>query len=122
MAKIRLTALVLPLLILILDVSLASGPSFDCHQARTWSEFQVCNDPELAALDKRMAALYLSLKHHSAERFDGHKAAQRRWLMQRANCQQANNQRTCLVNLYQQRVAELSDHGNNTATEQRKAA
>jgi uncharacterized protein YecT (DUF1311 family) len=35
-------------------------PSFDCGSARTAGEIAVCNDPRLAALDRRMAAQFRS--------------------------------------------------------------
>ena len=37
-----------------------ANPSFDCARARTAGEIAVCNDPRLAALDRRMAAQFRS--------------------------------------------------------------
>ena len=38
----------------------AANPSFDCTNARTSGEVAICNDPGLAALDRRMSAQYAS--------------------------------------------------------------
>lgn len=54
-----------------------------------------------------MAELYRSMQSQSTGRFEEQKTAERRWLGNRGRCQQAQDQRTCLVNLYQQRIDEL---------------
>ena len=89
----------------------AGGPSFDCAKARSWSEQFLCQDAELATLDREMAELYRTIGRENAGQGDEHKAAQRTWLKQREQCQSAKEPKNCLVEHYQQRLAVLKDNG-----------
>ncbi|RRU25749.1 MliC family protein [Stenotrophomonas sp. 278] len=83
----------------------AQGPSFDCNQARSDAETQVCNDAELSALDRRLAELYKAAQT-SPDELDI-AAEQRGWVKGRDACWQAVDARRCLVEAYQTRIVEL---------------
>lgn len=83
----------------------AQGPSFDCNQARSEAETQVCNDAELSGLDRRLAALYRDAQA-SPDELDV-AAEQRGWVKGRDACWQAVDARRCLVEAYQTRIVEL---------------
>jgi len=119
---LRVFGLPLTLSLLLPSNSEAGGPSFDCAKARTWSEQQVCQDAGLASLDREMAELYSTVRREGSRRFDEQKAGQRAWLKQREQCQQAADQKTCLVEHYQQRMAALMDNGGTTQTSVRQPA
>lgn len=95
-------------------LAVAQGPSFDCHKAHSWSELQVCNDPELAKLDQQMAARYKALKSHRQGDDDRLKTTQRRWLHDREQCQQAQSPKLCLQQRYQERLGELNALAGST--------
>ena len=81
------------------------GPSFDCNQASSDAETQVCNDAELSALDRRLAELYKAAQT-SPDELDI-AAEQRGWIKGRDACWQAVDARRCLVEAYQTRIVEL---------------
>ena len=83
----------------------AQGPSFDCNQASSDAETQVCNDAELSALDRRLAGLYKAAQT-SPDELDI-AAEQRGWIKGRDACWQAVDARRCLVEAYQTRIVEL---------------
>lgn len=83
----------------------AQGPSFDCNQARSDAETQVCNDAELSALDRRLAEFYKAAQT-SPDELDI-AAEQRGWIKGRDACWQAVDARRCLVEAYQTRIVEL---------------
>lgn len=83
----------------------AQGPSFDCNQASSDAETQVCNDAELSALDRRLAELYKAAQT-SPDELDI-AAEQRGWVKGRDACWQAVDARRCLVEAYQTRIVEL---------------
>ncbi|WP_312318075.1 MliC family protein [Stenotrophomonas sp.] len=83
----------------------AQGPSFDCNQASSDAETQVCNDAELSALDRRLAELYKAAQT-SPDELDI-AAEQRGWIKGRDACWQAVDARRCLVESYQTRIVEL---------------
>ncbi len=83
----------------------AQGPSFDCNQARSDAETQVCNDAELSALDRQLAALYKAAQT-SPDELDI-AAEQRGWIKGRDACWQAVDARRCLLESYQTRIVEL---------------
>lgn len=87
------------------DPASTQGPSFDCNQARSDAETQVCNDAELSALDRRLAALYQNAQT-SPDELDI-AAEQRGWIKGRDACWQAVDARRCLVEAYQTRIVEL---------------
>ncbi|MES2010563.1 MAG: lysozyme inhibitor LprI family protein [Pseudomonadota bacterium] len=79
------------------------GPSFDCHQASTETEKAICADPQLAALDRRMAEAFSAVVMARADK-DALRKQQNTWRrMTRDTCM--DNE--CLSAAYQQRIAEL---------------
>ena len=100
--------------LLLVGNSEAGRPSFDCAKANTWSEQYICQDAELISLDRVMAELYSTVRRKGSGRFDVQKAAQRQWLKKRGDCKQAIDQKTCLVDHYQQRIAVLKDNGGTS--------
>ena len=99
------------LCLLLVGTNATGGPSFDCAQARTWSEQYICQDAELSSLDRELAELYSTVRRQGSGRYDDQKAVQRQWLKKRGKCREASDQKTCLVEHYQQRIAALNDNG-----------
>jgi len=81
----------------------AASPSFDCATARARVDKLICNDPTLARLDQRAAALFQTSLTHTSDAGE-FKKAQRRWLRARDDCKDAN----CVQNRYEQRIDELA--------------
>ncbi len=87
----------------------ASAPSFDCRKPRNSSaEELVCRDPELAALDRRMAVVYAAaLKKAASEKPPLLKALQRGWVKGRDDCWKEADRRACVKDRYVRWSAEL---------------
>lgn len=87
----------------------ASAPTFDCRKVKAGSiEEQVCNDPELSALDRRMAVVYAAaLKKASNEKPPVLKAMQRGWVKGRNDCWKEKDTRACIKESYVRGSAEL---------------
>lgn len=65
----------------------AAGPSFDCRRAATAVEREICRKPQLADLDRQIAALYAqALGLLPAEDADQLRTDQRLWLKVRDDC------------------------------------
>jgi len=93
----------------------AQGPSFSCAAATTASERMICAEPTLAREDVLLARLYGAARRSAplGNPGNGHVAAQRRWLAQRAQCELGGSEATielreCLRLAYQSRIAELA--------------
>ena len=87
----------------------ANQPSFDCSSDKLSSiETLVCQDSELAALDRQLAEAYRAA---SAKAVNEHppllKAEQRGWIKGRNECWKADDKRRCAFDNYQTRIAEL---------------
>ncbi len=79
--------------------------SFDCHQVTAGSiAQQVCLDPGLAELDRRLADTYGASLQQALPTLQ---AEQRNWLLTRDACKQDVDSRACIKLAYQQRTAEL---------------
>jgi hypothetical protein len=77
--------------------------SFDCNQAQRLALRMICSDPNLAAQDMQLAALYRRARANaidSSQLFD----QQQEWLAARDSCRSAG----CLATVYAQRRAELA--------------
>ena len=90
------------------------GPSFDCAKAESAAEELVCADPELAALDRRVADRYAAaleairgLDTGAEEAEADLRAWQRGWIGGRDECWKAEDRRDCVLFSYQSREAEL---------------
>lgn len=82
-------------------------PSFDCGAARTRVELAICDDPVLAAKDRRMALLY---EQRGGSRFRPVDERQWRWLATREACGRRPRDvlEACIARTYDARIAELS--------------
>lgn len=84
----------------------SANPSFDCTNARTPGEIAVCNDPRLAALDRRMASQFRSaLADATPEQRALLDRTRDSFLRYRDQC--ASN--SCVAETYQGRMREIRD-------------
>ena len=85
------------------------GPSFPCDDAADGSiEALVCEEAELAALDRRLAEVYgQALEKAGNEHPPVLKAEQRGWIKGRDECWKSDDKRRCVNDLYVRRIAEL---------------
>lgn len=83
------------------------APSFDCAAAADESEKIVCADPALAALDRRLAAVYADAL--ASPRADAAmiKAGQRGWIKGRADCWKADDKPACVREAYLTQIVQL---------------
>ena len=87
------------------------GPSFDCSKASDAQEQLVCGDPELAALDRQLAAAY---RQAQAKAGDPAllRATQRGWVKGRDDCWKAADTRSCVFEAYVRGIVDLRiQHG-----------
>jgi uncharacterized protein len=106
----RLTFLASAIVILGLPAAAGgqAGPAFDCSKASGRVETLVCEDDDLAALDRRMAGVYATaMKTWPAEVAAEQKAVQRGWIKGRNDCWKADDVRGCVEYSYQTRIAEV---------------
>ena len=83
-------------------------PSFDCAKARLAVEILICNDVELAALDRVMAEKYRVLRETmSSEGRQQLKKDQLSWLAQRNACASRTDAQRCVKDRYFTRIADL---------------
>ncbi|SLN52862.1 Membrane-bound lysozyme-inhibitor of c-type lysozyme [Roseivivax jejudonensis] len=90
------------------------GPSFDCARAESSAETLICEDAELARLDRRVAERYSEalaairgLDAGAAEAESELRATQRGWIGGRDECWKAEDLRTCVADAYLRREGEL---------------
>ena len=91
-----------------------SGPSFDCAKAESAAETLICDDAELAALDRRVADRYAAalaviqaMDAGVQDATNDLRATQRGWMSGRDACWTASDLRDCVEFSYQRREAEL---------------
>lgn len=84
----------------------SASPSFDCRAARTRGEVAVCGDPGLAALDRQMAAQFMSAMSQADP---GERAllqsTRSRFLSYRDGCRSDD----CIADAYRGRMSEIRD-------------
>ncbi len=86
-----------------------SSPSFDCADTFGSIEAMICDDPELMTLDRRLNALYAQkIETIDADEALPIRAFQRGWIKARNDCFKADDPRQCVVDIYSDRIAELS--------------
>lgn len=109
---------ILLLLILFIQNAIAEkvAPSFDCSKSFSKVEKEICANPELSKLDKKLDEAYSELKQHPDGRIKGPVADlvknQKQWIEKRnqfGSSQDANVE--WLTVLYRDRVAQLSFPG-----------
>jgi uncharacterized protein/heat shock protein HslJ len=87
---------------------MARGPAFDCAKADGSIERMICDDAELATLDRTMASVYAAaLRKAANERPPVLEADQRGWIKGRNDCWKSDDRRQCVVELYRLRQIEL---------------
>lgn len=86
-----------------------AGPSFSCAKAEEGSiEALVCGDPQLSALDRRLAEVFAAAAAKAVnEQPPVLKAEQRGWIKGRDDCWKSDDRRSCVLTEYQRRIAEL---------------
>lgn len=90
------------------------GPSFECSEAESEAEKLVCSDPDLAALDWRLAERFEAAVK-AVEGFGGDveaaeaelRATQRGWVSGRDDCWKADDPHACVRDAYLRREGEL---------------
>jgi len=83
-----------------------ANPSFDCGNARSAGEIAVCNDPRLAALDRRMASQFRSaLSGANPEQRAQLNQSRDAFLRYRDQCPS----NSCVAETYQGRMREIRD-------------
>jgi uncharacterized protein len=82
---------------------LAPAASFDCAQARTSTEKQICADETLSALDERLGRHYRGALQALPDARECLREDQREWLRTRNSCTDT----TCLTQTYLRRLAVL---------------
>jgi len=93
------------------SLSFAKGPSFPCEKAGTKNEKLICESSRLSELDYDLGKLYSQLiKSLEGGKADQLRNAQRAWLKNRdISCSNIN----CLEKRYEERIAELTKHGED---------
>jgi uncharacterized protein len=84
------------------DVAPPEGASFDCQRARGKIAKQVCADPQLVALDRRVSELLVLASTQVTDSAELRRD-QRRWLRERDHCKAV----ACLLSSYETRVRQL---------------
>lgn len=87
----------------------AQGPSFDCTRAEKGSiEADICENPDLAALDRELATVYAQATRKAARQHPPTLAAEQRgWIKGRDDCWKSANRIACIEDSYRLRIAEL---------------
>ena len=110
------SAIAAPAILSIVLVSAAAAqtkPTFDCAKADHEIETLICQDDDLAALDRRLADVFAEAvaaikgmaDHAPAEK--ELRAMQRGWVGGRNECWKAEDKRQCAQESYERRIAEL---------------
>lgn len=83
-------------------------PSFDCARAESSAEKLVCDNEELARLDRRLAEVYATaLGRWPEEEVATQKALQRGWIKGRDDCWKEEDLLECVSFAYRSRIAEI---------------
>jgi uncharacterized protein len=93
----------------IAGAAVAQGPSYACDKVEPGSiEEMICRDEELSALDRELSVVYAAAFDKAAnEHPPVLKAEQRGWIKGRDDCWKADDERECVRDEYQRRIAEL---------------
>ena len=87
-----------------------SKPAFDCSKASGDVEELICNDTELADLDRSLSDLYGVLyKNLPADQQKHLKAEQIGWIKGRNDCWKSDDLRACVKGEYEYRINQLKD-------------
>jgi len=94
-------------------------PSFSCEKARSFIEHTICDNVEIARLDRKMARSYEM--YWSAFFYEKNKKSldktlkkeQRIWIKKRNKCEYEKNYKSCLIISYKKRIKELDKQFNH---------
>jgi uncharacterized protein len=105
----RNSLMVLMSILVWMGAAVAASPSFNCGKVKPGSmEEMICKDTSLAALDRKLADVYVAASKKAVnERPPVLKAEQRGWVKGRNECWKSDDKRTCLEENYKLRIAEL---------------
>ena len=94
---------------LALGAETAAQPGFDCSKVEAGSiEQMVCDDEELATLDRSLAEVYTAAQAKTgAENTTNLRTEQRGWIKGRNDCWKSVDPRLCVATEYRLRIAEL---------------
>ena len=91
-----------------ISASQAAEPSFDCSKANGSIEELICQNDELAALDRKLAKYFkLATESYPAEELKTLKAGQRGWIKGRNDCWKSDDKFQCVRSHYQHRITDL---------------
>jgi len=93
----------------ILEFRPRTQPAFDCEQAEGQVEVLICTDPDLAARDRELDALFQRVLQRipAAQRADL-RAQQRGWIKGRNDCWKSEAVAACVAEEYARRVSALA--------------
>jgi len=94
-------------------------PSFSCKKASSFIEHTVCDNLQIARLDRKMArayemywsAFFYDKRRESLEKTL--KKEQRAWIKKRNKCEDEKNYKSCLITSYKKRIKELDKQFNH---------
>ena len=90
------------------SASQAAQPSFDCSKASGSIEELICQNDELAALDRKLTKYFkLATESYPAEELKTLKAMQRGWIKGRNDCWKSDDKPGCVRHEYQLRITDL---------------
>lgn len=91
------------------DTAMAQGPSYACDQVEVGGiEEMICKDGGLSALDRKLSGVYAAASEKATNEHPPMlKAEQRGWVKGRNDCWKSDDQRRCVEDEYQRRIAEL---------------
>ncbi len=91
------------------ELAAAASPSFDCAKAEGEIEQLICQDEELARLDRELGRVFGSAEKQplSAGQLSELLATQRGWIKGRNDCWKADDKRQCAVEEYTRRTVFL---------------
>lgn len=82
-----------------------SGPSYNCGNSSTLTEYAICNSPDLWAMDRAMASLYTYYRENTDEYLStDFLNSQRSWIRRRDQCL---DDRNCLFERYSSRLFDF---------------
>ena len=97
------------------SASQAADPSYDCNKASGSIEELICQNDELAALDRKLAKYFkLATESYPAEELKTLKAIQHGWIKGRNDCWKSDDKPACVRSHYQQRISDLQITSGST--------
>ena len=89
----------------------AATPSFDCTKAKSSVETLICNDEDLAALDREVARLFVLARNglSGTPRLPELIGTQRGWIRARDDCWRQPDARVCVIESDAIRIQELRE-------------